>query len=544
MTKTVFDSIAKFFNLRRSRNPDLVGVEIGASTLKVVGLGVFREGITLYFYSIINLPKGSSDAYMIEAIQKALKDNNFASRDAALAFSDESSAIRRMELPRVASGEVANAVKWQAKDLVSFDLDTGSMDFRILSETEKEDGSKFMELLFAAASRDSIDKKVLILKSASLEPRSVSMNPFGIENLIRMHDDAQFSKTVAAVEIGSAKTEISIFRNRGLEFVRAIAIGSSHLSAGLKSGLAKEGVPGSFSDDEIESVKARFGIPYEEVTEEGYSTIQILSSMRTVLERLSKEIRRSIDYYVQEYGGEEVAGVYLTGGGSRLKNLERFLSEDLNIPAKILTLPGAIDTSKANLKNEDANAIAPLIGLASGYKRCPNLLPHEYRAEKMEAIERISLRITAIIAGCALLASFFLVKFGIGDYRNRIKNAQLQKNILSRVKELKDKVAEREVFFAGLQKSEISVKGIMGELSRITPRRIVLESLSLNKGNKAMDISGIVYEPKGVAEETVTAFMEELEKSGYFKDAELASVRGEGAGSDERFAFELNCPLE
>src|SRR3989338_6445147 len=157
----------KFFNLR-SRNPNLVGVEIGTSTLKVIGLGASREGPALYFYSIINLPKDSSAAYITEAIQKALKDNNFASRNAVLTFSDDSITIRRMELPRVASNEIIDAVKWQAKDYIRFNIDDGSLDYKLLGEVQKEDGSKVTDLMLAAAPKAAMDKKIQILKAASL----------------------------------------------------------------------------------------------------------------------------------------------------------------------------------------------------------------------------------------------------------------------------------------------------------------------------------------------------------------------------------------
>src|SRR3989338_2189785 len=141
--------------------------------------------------------------------------------------------------------------------------------------------------------------------------------------------------------------------------------------------------------------------------------------MRPILERFSKEIRRSIDYYIQEYGREDIKDVYLVGAGSRLKNLDRYLSEELNIPVKKMTLPKSIGASDINLTDEDSVAVISLIGAVLGYKEPFGLLPHEYKVEKIEFIEKVSLRMIAIFLGFALLVSFLFIKLRIDDYNER-----------------------------------------------------------------------------------------------------------------------------
>ncbi|MBI5144443.1 MAG: rod shape-determining protein, partial [Candidatus Omnitrophica bacterium] len=330
-----------------------------------------------------------------------------------------------------------------------------------------------------------------------------------------------------------------------LEFVRYIPVGSGNITEAMTGSLTLENGSMELTKDEAEKLKMRLGISYEdEIVDKGITSRQILSLMRSTLERLSKEIKRSMDYYTQEYGAEPISAVYLIGGGALLKNLDRFLSEELNIQVKLLELPRSVDISKAHLNNKDSASLIPLISAVLGYKKCLNLLPHEYRQEKIEFIEKISLRMIAIIMGLILLASFLFIKFRAEDYKNRLKNATLQKTILDQIKDLQDRVVERSAFLSQARMSDIPLEYIMKELSIIIPPNVVLNSLGVNQKSKTLDVKGIIYEPRGLAEGILTKFMEAMERSRYFKDAQLASVQDATIGREPSSSFEMSCLLE
>ncbi len=540
-----FRNLIGIFNLKGA-GQYLIGVDIGTSALKVVGIRTIPR-TSLDFASIVELPQGHTDQYIVDSIQKALKANRVTARDAVLAFTDDSTVVRRMEIPQVASDELADALKWQIKDIVHFDAEKGIVDFQMIGEIQRENGSRKMQIVFAALLRENLERRVGILKAAGLNVVSVSMAPFGLEGMIRIHEDPEFSKTVAVAEIGYTKTEISIFKNRGLEFVRTIPVGCCNISDSITAySLSGEGGAVIFSKEEVENFKRTIGISYEDVPAgKGISSMQLLSAIRPMLERCSKEIARSIEYYLQEYGKEEISVLYLVGGGSSLKNLDKFLSEELRIPAKKLSLPKAIDTSRAGLKEGEEALLAPIVGLAVGYKKCLNLLPHEYRVERIEFIEKISLRTAAVIAAVILFVLFLLVKFRVDDYQYRLKSAKFQKGILGQVEDLQDRVTERALFMAQAQASEAPTEQIMKELSSVIPSNVVLEHLRLDQRGKTLDMSGVVYEPKGLAQDILTKFMETLERSKYFKDAQLVSLHGTTTAARAEISnFEISSSLE
>lgn len=522
----------------------LIGVGIGSSTLKIAVMRLTPLP-TLLFCSIIDISGDKSDKRISEAVKKALLDNKISVKNAVLTFTDESNAIKRIELPSMAKSDVSDAVKWQMKEVLSYDIDKASLDFVSLDLMEREGGSKVTEFLVGAASREVIEKNIRILKEAGLAVVSVNLAPFGLENIVKLREGDDASKTVLAVTIGSTKADISIFSNKRLEFVRTVPENSSDISDALTGTLASNKGTISLTKKEADEVKIKIGVPYETVLPKtNISPSQILSMMRPVLERISHEIRRSISYYIQQYNGKDVLAIYLAGGGARLKNLDRFLSEELHLPVKVMELPGSIGVSKASLKKEDIPAFLSLIGALLGWKNRPNLLPYEYKTEKIEFMERVLLRMVAIIAGAVLLTLFLFAKLQVDGYRQRLKNVQFQEEVLMQVKELQDRVNERGAFLKQLDASEIHPAPVMRELRNAMPPNIVLDWLKVDLVARTMDMGGAAYGSRTLAEDELTKFMSDIEKSKHFKDAQLVSVQEVTDQKEIKSKFEINCMFE
>lgn len=544
MIKRLLDKVINMCNLA-AMNPNLVGVEIGAYSLKMAGMRLDKKKPSVLFCCTIPFSKEYNQDSITEEIKKALAENKFSSKNVVLSFSDDSALFRRVELPYMPQGEILDALRWKAKEMVYFDIQSAAIGFELLGEIQKEDGSRIVDLLFVAVSKEVIDKKIKIVKDAGLNVISINMPPFGLENILKLDQEIEPSKLAMIVDVGHSKTEVSMFRNKTLEFVRSIPAGARNILEMMQGRIATDKGEIVLSEKEAEDIKNRFGISYEEVMlENGMSSRQTLSLMRPILEQLSKEVRRSIDYYIQEFDNEEVAVGYLVGGGSKLKNLDRYFSEELNIPFKKMTVPTAIDISRINLDKEDQVSYISLIGMMLGCKGELNLLPHEYATEGIEFVEKISLRVTAIIVAIILLGSFLFIKFRVEDYSRRLLNIPMQKNIILQVKDLQERVTARQAFSERAQVSQVPVEYIMKELSNVVPSGIILETLNIDQRSKSIDFKGMVYGPRGAAQEVLTRFMEDLERSKYFKDAQLSSIQGSKIDNEEVSIFEISSSLE
>lgn len=520
----------------------ILAIDIGSSTLKMIEVTIGQRPSVSYS-SVVPIGSEHNEADISNAIKKAIADNSLGSKSAVLTFSEESVAFRRVELPGMPQREIPGALKWKAKDLVPFDIHDAVLGFALLGEVQKEGGPKAIEVIFAAVSKEIVEKNIRTIKGAGLDVLSVNFKPFGMENILSLDSSTDESKAIIVVDFGYATTEISIYKRNKLQFTRAIPIGSRAIRSAVMSLSAGEGQPG-MTDEVAEKIERDIGISYEEVPlANGASSMQMLSLIRPVLENLSKEIRRSVDYYAQQYGEDGTVEGYILGGGSGLKNLDKYLSEELAFPIKKMVMPASVETSVADL-SKDWTSMAGLVGVALSCKGCVNLLPAEYKTEKIEAIEKISFRMAVFAMALILAVSFLFTKLRVYDYSHRLMNVKLQQGALEQVRELQEKVVEREAFLRQAEGTEVPTAYIMKELSNIVPDNVVLNSLQVNQSGKVITMRGYVHLPGSNVQRVLTKFTEDLERCMYLKDAQISSVQGSKVDNEEVSSFEIVSSLE
>jgi len=519
-----------------------VGIDIGSYSLKVVGMKIL-PGPAITFSSITPL-SGLDGKNISAAIRTILDRNGCRDRKVILTFSDRSVVIKRIELPSMGPSELPEAVKWQMKDSFKYEADEALFDFSPLGTSDKEDGSKMLTLLVAAAPRELVESKIAILKDAGLEVVSISFAPFGLENIIKASPAEDTGGCLLVADFGHSGTEISVFEKGRLEFVREVPVSSLEISEALTGTLAGEKGTVSLTKDEAEKVKIEKGFPYDpEKPDDKISSTQIVSLIRPILETFANEIKRSIGYYSNQYNGGKVSVVYLAGSGAYLKNLDRFLQKELGLRIKTIGIPASVTANTAVSKEKDA-ALAALAGAVIGYGSRPNLLPYEYKLEKIEFVGTMSLRIAAFVFALLLLTSFLFTKTQLSGYKQRLASIDFQRDFLRQVNELKERVDEREDILKKLESTEIRGAPIIRELSRLMPPSIILDWIKISTIDRTMDIGGVVLGARGDVERIATKFMGDIEKSKYFKEAQLSSIQEDETKGEEMSKFEINFMFE
>ena len=89
--------------------------------------------------------------------------------------------------------------------------------------------------------------------------------------------------------------------------------------------------------------------------------------------------------------------VFVGGPGSAIPKLDAFLSVGLSLDVLPLPVPSGLGVSPA-LGAGALKQNLVLAGAALGYKEGINLLPREFRAQKSEKVQRVSLRWLILLA--------------------------------------------------------------------------------------------------------------------------------------------------
>lgn len=207
-----------------------IGLDIGETGVKIVQIKKNRHAYELAHAEIIPLPQGAIDNDVIQdfrlvaqVIKKAVADGGLPSR-VITAVRGQNVFIRHLTLPVMPPAELAEAVKYEAENLLPLPLQEVTFDFTRIAEVN-EDGIKKEEVLLVAARRNSINQLVDLLREAGLEALAIDVEPLAMirsaivlgKNYMSHNGKAD---VFAMVNISSANTLVTIVQNNVIRFTR------------------------------------------------------------------------------------------------------------------------------------------------------------------------------------------------------------------------------------------------------------------------------------------------------------------------------------
>lgn len=176
--------------------------------------------------------------------------------------------------------------------------------------------------------------------------------------------ERQMENGVAVVDIGAATTGVAIYEENDLQYIGVVPVGSNNITNDLAVMLA--------IDTEVaEEIKRRFATGSFVERDESPVVIRwrgkelhferdqidevVQARLDDILEMVRKELRRA--HYEQRLP----EGVVLTGGGARMRDIDKFVRASLGMSVKIGAPSGLTGVSEAIEKPEFAAAVGLML---------------------------------------------------------------------------------------------------------------------------------------------------------------------------------------
>ncbi|MDD5005481.1 MAG: pilus assembly protein PilM [Candidatus Omnitrophica bacterium] len=504
----------------------------------------FRDEIKITSLKIVELTKDRQDEIVLNSLRQFIAENNITHKNVILRPSLNSLLIKRIQILAVPDRELSEAIKWHIKEDVTYDLSRVVLDYSVIKKTTREDGSKIFDIICALAKEEEISRWVLLLKQLGLRCLLVGILPFGYEKIIETYLAQEKNKTLGVLHLSEDIGYFAIYKNSKLEFYRVLPVSINNLKESLRSVLVSDKGRIELSDQEANEVLFKVGIPQDNAVSyrDKLDAGQIISMLRSVLERLAVEIKRSLAYYDSQFKGGRIDKILICGSAVKINNIEKFLNKELSLNTEKIYLKDKITVSPRIDSQVFAQNYAAF-GLALDYKQTINLLPREFRSEKIEMLQRMSLRWFAFIVFLIFGVSFIFANLGIRSYRARLDNAKLQLNVLSEVKLLKSKIDGLNSFIADVKDSQLPIAQILNKLSYITPKELLLSEFSLDCDSKTGTITGFVKGSDNNPDAVLNKFITDIEDSLYFIDVNIVSVEKSSKENAEVVDFHIDFKL-
>jgi len=425
----------------------------------------------------------------------------------------EGIVIKRASIPMMPQEEIESALRWELKEQVSFDIDKAKVKFSILGERETEDGAKKIELVAFAYQESDVGPKVRELKQIGLNVQSIMPLDFALARYVSSVKIMPQDEKIAIVDIGSAKTLISIIEKDKVCFTREILMGGDSFTDAMTGVIVTDKGRMELSKPDAEKMKIEQGIS---------SDMRILGLIRPVLEKLISQIKGSLEYYEQRFHDKDIKKIILAGNGARLKGLKEYITKEAGIEV-LAILP------------EEAGAI----GLSLSRDFSLNMLPEEFRAEDKKALKRFSVTVVTFAMGVIVLLSYALLCIQAINLKKGVEIQKQHWDNLGEIKLLKDKIMAYSSVVNAVSRDGVQAGRIMKEISNMMLLDMVLDRITVDTKEPNIKIGGVVSK-----QDSLTSFMSNLESNALFNSVKLSfSEKNETPDGEDSVKFEITCNL-
>ncbi|HAH20502.1 MAG: hypothetical protein A2Y00_04910 [Omnitrophica WOR_2 bacterium GWF2_43_52] len=539
----ILSPITSFF----SATQNIIGIDIGSNTFKIVQLQKTAKGYLIANYITRAIPRSIKDnpaekkRIIQEFIKEFIKNSRIKTTLGRLAIWGKGVFIFSLNVPLLNKKDLRGAVSMELKKRLPFqlNLDTISFDFFVTGQQRDEKGITILQVTCIACDRFTLEEQVQLLKDMRLRPLGLCVIPDAIGNLLSHCVKINPQKSIAILDMGANSSTLNFYKGGILSFSREIPVGGDHLTGALARTITTPSGSVTISQEDAEKIKRQCGIPSAEEAKieflTDFGTIlgeQISSMLRSLLERLVMEINRTLAYYTSTFKASAIEELFLTGGSSRLKNINKFFLDNLKELKKIENLDalkavkGWKDTGiyRQELMMEQAVPhLAAAFGLCLGKGAKINLLPLKEKIEQQAFFLITILKIVVpIILGLSMLYYGILLK-NARKHKASVNSINIQlrqlEPIVAKAREYRDtyiKLEQRKKLLEQTSSHQPLWWGAFKELGTITPEEVVFSKITV-VNTKEMHIEGKISAKYTIVDLELSQYVLTLEDSPFFE---------------------------
>ena len=308
-------------SLRLTKEKDIMGVDIGATSIKICLLKKGKDGrFTLsgmaqrsYEEDLLHDGNIIDRAFIARELKSMAASSAIRTRSAASALSSYSVITKRVAMPFLEKEALEESVRLEVENIIPFPLKEIYYSYYIMGMDEEKEN--MMNLLVVAAKKEIVEGYMEAFDLAGLDLTVLDVDIFAVTNLVeQIYKPKGFS--VLAADVGASVTNIAIMKELNIEFTREILIGGKYVTG---------------------EIAKQQKVDYKEAEERKLrGSDDVAEFLRDFVSNVSSEINKTVNFYVATKPRETVGKIYLTGGSSRVSGLKGQIEKETGIEVEFL----------------------------------------------------------------------------------------------------------------------------------------------------------------------------------------------------------------
>ncbi len=320
------------------RERRLVGLKIGASQIaaaRIVNNGApelvdaVREPLEP---GVVVAGELRDPEELAAALRRFFERHKLPKKGVRLGISNNRIGVRVFEIEGVTDArQLENAIRFRAEEVLPIPLDEAVLDYVVLDEDVREDGTPVKRILLVVAYREVVDRFLQACRGAGLEIVGIDLEAFALlRSLAEPNELPEGAGALVAVAIGHDRTTIAVSSGRFCEFTRVLDWGGWSLNVAIARAL-------DMAPSEVEPFKRQLSFS-EETTVEGLTPERVAKTREAVqrsLAAFARELVSSLHFYQAQPGALGIGEIVLTGGTAHMDGLPEAVGRLVGVPVRI-----------------------------------------------------------------------------------------------------------------------------------------------------------------------------------------------------------------
>ncbi|MBW2269171.1 MAG: pilus assembly protein PilM [Deltaproteobacteria bacterium] len=507
---------------------NVLGLDLGSHSLKAVE---FRQSLrSCEAVQLRSLPRPDSSTALPELLQRFVQLHRLPTDQIVTALPGDQLSSRRLSFPFAERRRLAAAVPFALEDQMPFELEDVVMDWSVVAGDRSH-----AEVLAVIAPRGEVSALLEELDGAGCAPRTLEAEGLVLGNLCAVFD---LPGRRLLVDLGHRKTSFCLLVDEQAVAARSVPVGGAAITEALA---ADRGL--SLAD--AERAKCEEGVF-------GSSLDQVGPQTGKALDRIARELVRTLGSIEEWLGGAPLDELTLFGGGALLDRIDTFLADRSGVPAARLPLPReghGNDLVAGGPPILYAPAIALGLRGTARARTAMNFRQDEF-AVRMD-VGRVlhEFRQTAWLAAAVVALALFA--FGTGTFLDARQAAAIEQRAEklwieafandpvphSVATGLREKIGEarERADFLGVYRGNLSALDLLVEISKRVPQNldIALEDISIDRQSVRMRVKAKNFE----AADRLGAELQSFEP---FASTKIGSIETDSRTGSKRFSVTIS----
>jgi len=345
----------------------LLAVDIGTCNIRIAEVHCNKEGISIHSIgeaplSLEGAGEGNSTSVDIiyeEAIHRLVKENTVPLKKykrSVVSIPGEQIGLKQISIIKLDESELESSLMFEARKHLPVKGDELVLDFQVLGEEENN-----LDVLLSVTTRQTIENLKNVLENSEITPDIFEVPTLAVMNALLLSRGETEPEHTGVVTIGGSSTTLSFVTKEKTFLTREIPLGGKQFTEEIQ----KEK---KCSEEEAELEKIQKGVIPEESglsadsASGGLSLALASSGTNPAVTALTRELQRSIRFFLKEGNMQSLEKIYLAGGSAGDQTLKNHLEKELRIPLEVID-PFKINGLKTTIPENERSRYTELVGL-------------------------------------------------------------------------------------------------------------------------------------------------------------------------------------